>query len=106
MNLANKIPNSTKHFSQYMKIKPNSKSLFWTPTSANEIIQTLKTLQGKKSTGHDGINTHLLKGLKHAISEPLALIINKSMETGVIPNKLKLAKVVPIYKNKDKKIVK
>ena len=31
MNVANKIPNSTKQFSQYMKMKPNSKSLFWTP---------------------------------------------------------------------------
>ena len=103
INLANKIPTSTKHFSQYMKIKPNSKSLFWTPTSADEIIQTLKTLKGKNNTGHDGINMHLLEGFKHAISEPLALIINKSMETGVIPNKLKLAKVVPLYKNKDKK---
>ena len=64
MNLANKIPNSTKHLSKYMKIKPNSKSLFWTPTSADEIIQTLKTLRGKKSTGHDGINTHLLNTLE------------------------------------------
>ena len=40
--------------------------------------------------------------LNSSISEPLAIIINKSMEQGIFPNQLKLAKIIPIYKSKDK----
>jgi len=33
---------------------------------------------------------------------PLSIAINKSMETGVFPSKLKIGKVKSIYKSKDK----
>ena len=33
---------------------------------------------------------------------PLSIAVNKSMETGVFSSKLKIAKVIPIYKSKDK----
>ena len=33
------------------------------------------------------------------------MLINKSLETGIVPDKLKLAKVIPIYKSKDKELL-
>ena len=42
----------------------------------------------------------LLKGLS-SISEPLALIINQSLTTGIFPNNLKIAKVIPLFKKDD-----
>ena len=48
------------------------------------------------------MNTLLLKQIKFVISLPLSIAVNKSMETGVLPSKLKIAQVIPIYNSKDK----
>ena len=45
--------------------------------------------------------TRILRSAKHIISQPLSLLINKSLENGVYPSKLKLAKVILIYKSDD-----
>jgi hypothetical protein len=102
--LADKIPQSLQHFSKYMTTDPNPNSIYWSPTSTEEIMQIFKNMKNKKSTGHDGISTSLLKKLQLSVSAPLTLLINKSMEMGDVPTNLKLAKVVPIYKGKDRKL--
>jgi len=43
-----------------------------------------------------------IKKFIHVFSLPLLHLISKSLETGVIPNQLKIAKVVPIFKSGDK----
>ena len=49
------------------------------------------------SAGFDGINVRIVKRVIHLICIPLCKIFNISMETGVFPAKLKIAKVVPVY---------
>ena len=39
------------------------------------------------------------------IARPLTLIINQSLSTGVFPDKLKTAKVIPLYKKDDPHLV-
>ena len=39
--------------------------------------------------------------IKNEISQPITLIINQSILSGTFPDKLKLAKVIPIHKNGD-----
>jgi hypothetical protein len=68
-------------------------------TDIDKIIRSLKT---KLSSGEDGISTKLLKAISPAVIEPLTIIINQSLLTGIFPQKLKIAKVVPIFKSKDK----
>ena len=65
----------------------------------NKIFNDKKT---KTSTGHDNISNKLLKSLQEVISKSLTLIINQSLNTGIFPQKLKLAKVIPIYKKGEK----
>ena len=65
----------------------------------NKIINDMKT---KTSTGHDNISNKLLKSLQVVISKSLTLIINQSLNTGIFPQKLKLAKVIPIHKKGEK----
>jgi len=101
--LADKIPISNKSCSEYLTANPNPNSLFFTPTCPDEILKIINSLKTKKSTGHDGINTTLIKKIKKSLSGPLAIIVNKSLETGEVPQKMKLAKIIPIYKAKDKK---
>ena len=38
----------------------------------------------------------------HCLKYPLTILINKSLETGKVPSSFKLAKVIPIYKSKEK----
>ena len=46
----------------------------------------------------------LLKSVKHDILTPLLHICNLSLEHGKFPDKLKIAKVVPIFKKGDKQL--
>ena len=53
----------------------------------------------------DGISTEHLKLINKDISKCLTLIINQSLNSGIFPDKLKIAKVTPIYKKGDKQII-
>ena len=64
--------------------------------------KTLSSLRTKSSSGYDGISTRLWKFLAPALVSPLGLIINQSLITGIYPDKLKTAKVIPLYKKGDK----
>ena len=57
-NLAQNIPPSDKHFSEFLGV-PNSNSIFFVPTHRNEIIKIVLSLNDKKSPGHDGIGNYL-----------------------------------------------
>ena len=51
-----------------------------------------------KSVGPNSIPIRLLKVLNSGISNQLAMIINESFSSGIFPDKLKIAKVTPIFK--------
>ena len=55
----------------------------------------------KASCGFDGISSRLLKLIKPVLTKSFTLIINQILTTGVFPDKLKTAKVIPIYKKGD-----
>ncbi len=38
----------------------------------------------------------------YSIAKPLTHIFHQSLQTGILPNQMKIAKVIPIYKNGDK----
>ena len=57
------------------------------------------------SKGYDGISTEHLKLINKDISKCLTLIINQSLNSGIFPGKLKIAKVTPIFKKGDKQII-
>ena len=42
----------------------------------------------------------LLKSIANEIIEPLTLIINQSLETGIFPDAFKTSKVTPVYKKR------
>ena len=66
------------------------------------IAKTLHSTKSKSSSGHDGISTKFLKFLSPPLISPLRVIINESLITGISPDKLKIAKVIPLFKKDDK----
>ena len=71
-----------------------------------EFRDTIKNLRSKPSTGVDGISTILLKHLGPLLTKSICLIINQSLTTGIFPDKLKIAKIIPIHKKDDIHLIK
>ena len=69
-----------------------------------DIINIVNKL--KSSSGQDGISTKIMKATITNIINPITYIINQSLQTGIFPNQMKTAKVVPIYKSSDQSIKK
>ncbi len=59
-------------------------------------------LKALKSQGYDGFSSIYIKRLKDDIARPLSILINQSMSSGYFPDSLKIAKVIPIYKAKNR----
>jgi hypothetical protein len=67
------------------------------------IKRTIIYLTNKSSYGYDGLSTKLLIILEPALTKFLALLTNQVLPTGIFPDKLKIAKVIPVYKNESKR---
>ena len=44
------------------------------------------------------ITSKIIQGIISDVVKPLSFICNKSFETGVFPEKMKMAKIIPLYK--------
>ena len=82
--------------------KPNDKSFTIYPTNVYEIKDIITNLTSKNTTGYDDINQKIVIKSAPYIAEILSEIINSSFKLGIFPDDLKIAKVVPIFKNGDK----
>ena len=100
---ADKIPKSTRSISNYLEfLQKNSESLFFAPRTIDEIQKRITELPSKRSSDPDNISNVLLKELAPILSEPLSIIVNQSMQTGIFQDIIKLAEVVPLYKGKSR----
>ena len=68
------------------------------PSVAHEISEIISLLETEKSLGPNSIPMKILKILCPLISAPLSQIINESFQSGTFPDKVKLAKVIPLFK--------
>jgi hypothetical protein len=67
-----------------------------------EVIQVVRKLASKHSSGYDGISVFLIKKVVSNISKPLCAIINKSFQVGLFPKNCKIAKIIPVFKSGDR----
>ena len=70
--------------------------------STNEITRIIKSLKTKNSSGYDEINTKLLKISVNYICSPITHICNKSISTGIFPERLKFSIIKPLFKKGDR----
>ena len=77
----------------------NERTAFFKPITPKEIIDIVSTFKNDKSSGYDDVNIKLLKKVIHIVCYPLSEIFNLSLSTGIVPDKLKIAKVIPVFKS-------
>jgi hypothetical protein len=98
---AEKIPATNPNkFHEYLTNKPTSRFNF-TSVDCNEIQNIIKHLKPKNSCGDDNLSLKLLKLISFPVSPALTVIFNQSLQNGIFPESLKLAKVIPLFKKND-----
>ena len=98
-NLAKKIPQLGIDPLNYMG-GPERESIFLPHVTCSEIHNIIVNLNNC-APGYDEINTSILKFVSENIVDPLVYLCNLSLQQGIYPRELKLANVLPLYKNDD-----
>ena len=93
-NLAKELQTPEKHFSEFLDLNKS-------PVSPSEVKLEILSMPSNKSYGFYSCPTFLLKIACDNISDVIATIYNKSFALGLYPSKLKMAKVIPIFKADD-----
>ena len=82
--------------------KPNCELKF-NQIDENHINRIIQNLPNKSSCGFDDISPKLVKFIKPILIKPITVMINQMLNTGIFPDKLKIAKIKPLFKKGDSK---
>lgn len=82
----------------------NVNSIFLGKVEKEEILNTVKSCASKGSTDCVDMDMILVKNIIELVIEPFTYICNLSFSSGVFPDNMKTAKVIPLYKNGDKHV--
>ncbi len=104
-NIGNELANDinysgTKDFTYYLRNRQNHK-LTLNEVNEQTVTTIIDNLPAKSSCGYDDITSIFLKQLTTSIIKPLTIVINQVFNNGIFPDKLRIAKVVPIFKKGD-----
>ena len=99
-NVQKNIPNCSTDPLSYLTSQ-NAK-LSEISTSDLEVEKIINNMKDKSSYGFDGLSNKMLKQLVTSIRGPLSYICNLSFRTSVFPDRMKIAKVIPLFKGGDK----
>ena len=104
--MADKILNKRKYngdgnFKKYLP-PSTANSMRVDPVDAKEVCTTIATFDPKKACGPNSVPSYVLHFMQNELANPLAKIVNISLSTGIHPEKLKIAKITPIFKKGSK----
>ena len=102
VNVVSKINPSLNSPTEKISYNETVFSLKNSPVTVSEILEATKLLQDKKTPDHYGISSNFIKKIIFTISRPLHHIFLLSFDKGIVPSQLKIAKVIPIFKNGDR----
>ena len=98
-NLSGNIPSIKRSFKDYLR-NPTPASIFLRPMNLVKVGREIDRLKNKISTLNK-LKIDVIKFVKNKIIEGLTIIINLSILEGKVPDLLKVAKIIPVYKNDD-----
>lgn len=91
---------SNKESKTYLKNR-TTQTFFLFPTDSEEIIKLIGKINPRKAGGSDNISPKILRENISIYADKLTHIINLSFKTGIVPEKFKLGKVIPIFKKEN-----
>ena len=100
LNVRNIRKHNGSNFRDYLTNPINCRFAFHSIDNT-DTLRIIKNMKTSRSRGHDGISSELLK----LITGDITLIINQSLHSGIFPDKFKIAKVTPIHKKGDIKLI-
>ena len=104
-SISDSVTPTDKPPDDYIANYPNDKPKFnLDNTGPVHISDIIKSFDSKVSCDLDGLSLKLLKVIAVSISVPLAHIFNLSLDNGKFPDKLKLSRIVPVFKSGDPKL--
>ena len=65
----------------------------------DEFETAFKSLKKNKAAGIDNIDSNIVLDVYDEIKDILFLVFRASLQQGIFPNTLKIAKVTPLFKN-------
>lgn len=69
-----------------------------TPVAPSEIETSINNIRNNVAAGFDEIKAIPIKYVSDIISPILTAIINATFETGIFPDRLKIARISPVHK--------
>jgi hypothetical protein len=99
-NLVALLPKSSVDHYFYMKNHCNN-SIFCEPITVSELVNLIQSMKVKRSCGPDNVDPLFVKENCFLLAEPLVYVYNLSLMQGIVPDNMKIAKVIPLYKKGD-----
>jgi Txe/YoeB family toxin of Txe-Axe toxin-antitoxin module len=99
--LEKKIPQSNRSPLDFM-YGSFTNNLFLNPVNESEILLIINKMKSNSSPGWDEITSDSIKKTHIYLLQPLVYLLNLSLSQGIFPQELKIASVVPIFKNSDR----
>ena len=97
--LAGKIPNASRTFESFLnKIDTTMPA---DPVTINELKEAFIPLKTNKSASYKEVSSNVIKNCFSEFNCPLKYLLRKSIEKGVFPDALKIARVAPLFKGGD-----
>ena len=103
LNLSNNIPKVNISPTSYIHHQVTN-TIFLNEVSVNEVQTVIQNLK-ESSPGWDNIAPKIIKMTYEHFILPLTYIIHLSLTNGVFPGDLKIAKIIPLYKAKEKHVL-
>ena len=102
-NLTNNIDNSSCCYKSYLT-DDMVNSVFFDLVTDTEVKEIIDGLRCGIASGYDEIPMWLVKGSSELISSPLKHVINISINSGIVPDQTKIARILPLFKSGDNRV--
>ena len=99
-DLAKSIPASDKSHRSFLD-GSFINSFFLQLATEQEVREICTSFRSGTAPGYDCISMNVVKGSFDLICAPLTYIINLSLNSGVVPQEMKIARVIPLFKSGD-----
>ena len=102
-NLAKSIPASDKSHRSFLN-GGFINSFFLQSASEQEVTEICSSFRSGTAPGYDSISMNVVKESLNLICAPLTYIINLPLNSGAVPQEVKIARVIPLFKSGDKSL--